>query len=270
MDQDYEKRFFPVINEMADLAGSLALKYFRTKIPVDAKPDRSPVTLADKEIEKNLREFLIKNFPDHGIIGEEFGNVNEKAEFVWVIDPIDGTRAFMTGKPQFGTIIGLMHNGKPVAGCIDQPYTKERWLGIDGKFATHNGKKINVAEPRTLKEARLYAGNPLSFYGENFEGYIELCQTSMWPQYNGDCYCYGLLAMGCADVVVEQNLKVYDVAGVAPIITGAGGVIGNWDLSPIGFDFSGHVVASSTKELALEAVRIFTTKHDRKFTQYHL
>lgn len=254
---DYEKLFFPFLNEAADLAGKTALAYFRKELSIEAKDDKSPVTQADREIERALRDLIQKRFPNHGIVGEEYGSINEGAEFVWVLDPIDGTRAFMTGKPQFGTIIGLMHEGKPAAGCIDQPFTKERWLGISDTLATHNGTPIRVAAARKLEESRLYAGALLAFLGQNFDNYVKLCRTAKWPQYNGDCYAYGLLAMGCVDVIVEQGLKIYDVAGVAPIVTGAGGFIGNWDLSPIGFDFSGQVVASGSKELAAQAVGIF-------------
>ncbi len=262
MSIDYEKLFKPFMDEAADLAGQVALAYFRKEIPVEAKDDKSPVTQADREIEQKLRALIAKKFPDHGVVGEEFGASDENAEFVWVIDPIDGTRAFMTGRPQFGMILGLMHDGKPVVGCIDQPFTKERWFGIDNAFATHNGKRIKVAAPRKLEESRLYAGAPLAFFGENFDAYVALCRTAKWPQYNGDCYAYGLLAMGFVDVVVEQHLKIYDVAGVAPIITGAGGYIGDWDFKPIGFDFSGYVVASSAKELAAQAVNIFKEDYD--------
>ncbi len=254
---DYEKFFAPFFNEAADLAGQITLRYFRKEIPIDDKDDKSPVTQADREIEQNLRDRIGKAFPDHGIVGEEFGVSNEKAEFVWVIDPIDGTRAFMTGKPLFGTIIGLMHGGKPVVGCIDQAFTRERWFGIDGLVATHDGAPIKVSPPRALESSRLYTGSPDMFRGENFESYLDLCRTVKWPQYGCDCYAYGLLAMGWTDLVVEQHLKIYDVAGVIPIITGAGGFAGDWDLNPIGFDFSGEMVAASSKGLAAQAAQIF-------------
>jgi histidinol phosphatase-like enzyme (inositol monophosphatase family) len=262
MTPDYEKLFSSFIFEAADVAGQITLRYFRKEIPIDDKEDKSPVTQADREIETALRELIAKKFPDHGIVGEEFGNRDEKAEFVWVIDPIDGTRAFMTGKPLFGTIIGLMHNGKPIVGCIDQAFTKERWFGVDGQLATHNGKRIKVSPARALENSRLYTGAPDMFRGDNFESYLDLCRAVKWPQYGCDCYAYGLLAMGWADLVVEQKLKIHDVAGVIPIITGAGGFAGDWDLNPIGFDFSGTMVASSSKELAAQAVKIFNENYD--------
>jgi histidinol phosphatase-like enzyme (inositol monophosphatase family) len=256
MKPDYEKLFAPFMNEAADAAGKVALSYFRKTIPVDDKQDKSPVTQADREIEQTLRALITKKYPNHGIIGEEFGNERADAEFVWCLDPIDGTKSFITGRPMFGTIIGLLHNGKPVAGIVDQAYTKERWFGITSTMATHNGTPIRVAPPRKLAEARLYTGSINMFEGENFEGYLHLCRAAKLTQYACDCYAYGLLAMGWADAMVEQCLKLYDVAGAAPIITGAGGYIAKWDGTEIDINFEGEAVAASTKELAREAVSI--------------
>jgi len=262
MTTDYEKLFATFMNEMADAAGDIALTYFRKHVSIEAKDDKSPVTQADREIEQRLRALIAKKFPSHGVVGEEFGKENEKAEFVWVIDPIDGTRAFMTGKPLFGTIIGLMHEGMPRVGCVDQAFTKERWFGIDNAYATHNGARIHVAAPRALADARLYTGSPDMFRGDNFESYLDLCRAVKWPQYGCDCYAYGLLAMGWTDLVVEQKLKIHDVAGIAPIITGAEGFLADWDLKPVTFDYAGTAVASSCKELAAEAVKFFTENYD--------
>ncbi len=253
---DYEKLFASFFNEAADLAAKTTLRFFRAPLSIEEKRDKSPVTQADREIEQRVRERIEKKFPGHGIIGEEFGSTNEKAEFVWVIDPIDGTRAFMTGKPLFGTILGLLHQGAPVAGCIDQAFTKERWFGISSRYATHNGHRIEVSSPCPLSSARFYTGAPHMFAGSLFEKYLDLCRAVKWPQYGCDCYAYGLLAMGCCDLVVEQNLKIYDVAGLVPVITGAGGFAGDWQLDPVGLDFSGRFVAAVSRELAEEALRV--------------
>lgn len=256
MAPDYEKLFSAFINEAADAAGDIALKYFRKDLRIEDKQDSSPVTQADKQIETLLRDRIAKTFPNHGIVGEEFGNERIDAEFVWVLDPIDGTRAFMTGKPLFGTIIGLMHDGKPILGCVDQPYTKERWFGVDGTTATHNGKPIRVAPPCKLDASRLYITLPNNLRGENLENLFDLCRAAKWPQFNCDCYAYGLLAMGCCDLVVEDRLKIHDVAGIVPILTGAGGFAADWNMNPIGFDFTGEMVAASTHDLAAEAVNV--------------
>jgi inositol-phosphate phosphatase/L-galactose 1-phosphate phosphatase/histidinol-phosphatase len=253
---DYEKQFSGFLNEAADAAGTIAMKYFRGAFPVDEKQDRSPVTQADREIEQTFRALVNKAFPDHGIIGEEFGKERAEAAFVWVIDPIDGTRAFMTGKPLFGTIIGLMHEGRPVVGLIDQAFTHERWFGVSDRFATHNGKPIKVASPRGLDTSRLFTGAPEMFHGPYAEKHKDLCRAARWQQYGCDCYAYGLLAMGWADLVVEQKLGLHDAVGIVPIVTGAGGFIGDWSMNPIGFDFTGQMIAASSKALAMQAADI--------------
>jgi fructose-1,6-bisphosphatase/inositol monophosphatase family enzyme len=134
----------------------------------------------------------------------------------------------MTGKPLFGTIIGLMYQGAPFMGALDQPFTRERWLGVQNKGATWNGKPIRVSSPRPLAEARLYVGSPQMF-SDRIPAYLKLSSAAKWPQFACDCYAYGLMAMGHADLVVEQKLKLYDVAGLAPIVTGAGGIFVDWD-----------------------------------------
>ncbi len=260
MTMDYEKEFAAFFDEAADLARKIALDYFRKVIPVDDKQDKSPVTQADREIEQKLRELIGKRFPDHGIIGEEYGKQNENADFVWVIDPIDGTKSFATGRPLFGTIIGLMHAGKPVVGLVEQAYTKERWFGVAGQFARHNGAPVKVAPPRKLENARLYTGSIAMFDGENFENYLKLCRAAKWTQYSCDCYAYGLLAMGWADLVVEQRLGLHDAAGVVPIITGAGGFIGDWNMNPVDINFTGELIAASSRELAMQALDIIARK----------
>jgi fructose-1,6-bisphosphatase/inositol monophosphatase family enzyme len=160
---DYERLFASSVNEMADLARDIALKYFRKHLAVMEKDDKSPVTKADKEIESRLREVINQRFPGHGIIGEEYGEESPDADFVWVIDPIDGTKAFATGKPLFGTIIGLVHNKRPVVGLIDQTFTKERWLGITDTLCYYNGQISKVAPPCSLDAARFYTAAPEMF-----------------------------------------------------------------------------------------------------------
>jgi inositol-phosphate phosphatase/L-galactose 1-phosphate phosphatase/histidinol-phosphatase len=256
MVADYLKLYEGFFNDAIKAADEIALRYFRKNITVDIKKDHSPVTQADREIEQRLRGMITKTFPGHGIIGEEFGRENDRAEFVWAIDPIDGTKAFITGKPLFGTIIGLLHNGKPVMGAVSQPFTKEYWLGVMDTYATHNGQPIKVAAPRTLDAARLFTGSPIMFAGPTFEPWLKLCNMVKVPQYSCDCYAYGLVAMGCADIAIEQHLKIYDVAGIVPIVTGAGGFASDWKNCPVGMNFDGHVVMSSTKELAMQALGI--------------
>ncbi|MGH6888004.1 MAG: inositol monophosphatase family protein [Rhizomicrobium sp.] len=260
---DYERAFSGLFDRMADAAGEIALGYFRTELAVEEKDDHSPVTRADREIEAKLRTMIRKEFPTHGIVGEEHGCEDEHAEFVWFIDPIDGTKSFAIGRPLFGTIIGLTHAGRPVMGLIDQAFTKERWFGITGAFSTHNGRRVKVAAaPRDLGRARLYVGAPSTFRNADcFAAYETLCATAKWTQYCGDCYAYGLLACGWIDLVVERGLKPHDVIGVVPIVSGAGGYIGDWNGRDIDATTDGTVVAASSRDLALSAIRVLRTAH---------
>jgi len=253
---DYEKEFKGFFDEMAEEARVIALKYFRSNLVVSEKNDKSPVTLADKEIEATLRDMIRKRYPAHGIIGEEYGKENETAEFVWVIDPIDGTRAFATGKPLFGTIIGLAHNGRPMVGLIDQAFTKERWLGVSDSFCRYNNQLTKVAPPRPLEAARFYTGNPELFHGDIFENFETLRKSTKWAFYECDCYAYGLLAIGSVDLVIEQCLGLHDIIGLVPIITGAGGYVSDWDGKEIGLGSGDKIVAASCKPLAESALRI--------------
>jgi histidinol phosphatase-like enzyme (inositol monophosphatase family) len=254
---DYERRFAGFFDHLANAAGAIALKYFRTDLAVDEKDDRSPVTQADREIEAKLRSLIRDEYPAHGVMGEEYGTENEDAEFVWHIDPIDGTKSFAIGRPLFGTIIGLAHAGRPVMGLVDQPFTKERWFGVSGTVARHSGRPVKVGAPRRLQDARLYVGSPLTFRGEAcYNNYETLCQRAKWTQYSGDCYAYGLLACGWIDLIVERDLKPHDVVGVVPIVTGASGYISDWSGRDVDAATDGTVVAASSRELAMEALQI--------------
>jgi inositol-phosphate phosphatase/L-galactose 1-phosphate phosphatase/histidinol-phosphatase len=253
---DYEKAFVPFVNEMADVARGIALKYFRQNLVIDEKEDKSPVTKGDREIESTLRALIKQRFPEHGIIGEEYGKKDEGVEFVWVIDPIDGTKAFATGKPLFGTIIGLVHNNRPVVGLIDQAFTKERWLGITDQFCLYNNELTKVAPPRSLSGARFYTAAPEMFHGDYFENFETIRKSSKWALYGCDCYAYGLLALGCVDLVMEQYLAPHDIMGLIPVIKGAGGHVTDWNGNEIGLDTDGKIIAASSKELAAEALSV--------------
>lgn len=262
----FEQTYPPFFHQLCDAAGNVVIKYFRQNIPVDDKQDKSPVTQADKEIEQTLRGMINKAFPAHGIIGEEFGRENEHAEFVWCLDPIDGTKSFITGRPLFGTIIGLLHEGKPVMGAVDQAITKERWLGVTNKSATCNGKLLHVAAPRKLDAARLYIGSLDMFRGADTWNYLRLCHAAKLTQYACDVYAYGLQAMGWCDAVVEKKLKIYDVSGVIPIVTGAGGVACDWQGMPMADQnivdsYDGKFIAASSQALADECASILTAQN---------
>jgi inositol-phosphate phosphatase/L-galactose 1-phosphate phosphatase/histidinol-phosphatase len=260
MSLDYEKQFGAFFDELAEAARVIALKYFRKDLVVDDKEDKTPVTQADREIEQMLRAMIKKKFPSHGLIGEEYGEDDAKAEFVWVIDPIDGTKAFATGCPMFGTIVGLTHDGKPAVGMVDQAFIKERWFGVAGKFCRYNGAPTRVAKQRPLAAARLYSTTPEMFEGGYEANFDTLRRAVKWTRFGGDCYAYGLVALGWADLVVERKMKIPDIMGLVPLITGAGGYVCNYRGEAITLATDDTTIMASSERLAQDAREIMTRK----------
>jgi len=228
---------------LADLARPIIIAHFRTGTAISDKADASPVTEADRAAEAAMRTAIIDAFPDHGILGEEFGPENTDADYVWVLDPIDGTKAFVTGKPLFGTLIALCHQGRPIIGVIDQPILDERWLGAAGRRSTLNGAAIST-RAATLKDAWLYATSPEMFEGTAAEAFARLRLNVKHTLYGADCYAYGLLGAGHTDLVCEASLKPYDYCAHVPIIEGAGGIITDWSGGALGIASDGRVLAA--------------------------
>ena len=206
--------------------------------------DASPVTIADRQAEERMRAILEAELPDHGILGEEYGTVRADAEWVWVLDPVDGTRAFITGMPIFGTLIGLCHRGRPVLGIIDQPILRERWLGYAGARSTLNGQPIATRACASLESAYLYSTAPAMFTGSLASRHLKLAEKVKNLRWGGDCYAYGLCASGHVDLVVEASLKQYDYAALGPVIEGAGGICTDWAGKPLDLDSDGTIVAA--------------------------
>ena len=229
---------------LADAARPIANRYFRTAVTVDDKTDASPVTIADREAETAMRALLTEHVPQHGVFGEEHGAVRTDAEYVWVLDPIDGTKAFITGLPIFGTLIALLHRGVPVLGIIDQPILGERWLGVAGATSTFNGRPIQVRACRALDQAYMYSTAPIMFPGAYAKPHEALTERVKLFRWGGDCYAYGLLASGHCDLVVEASLKLYDFAALVPVVTGAGGLITDWRGRPLDIESDGSVLAA--------------------------
>ena len=231
-------------NSLADAARPIAARYFRTPVTVDDKSDLSPVTVADREAETAMRALLAKHVPDHGVFGEEHGAERTDAEYVWVLDPIDGTKAFITGLPIFGTLIALLHRGVPVLGVIDQPILKERWIGAAGRQSTLNDRPIKVRACSALDKAYMYSTAPLMFPGPIAQRHEALAKKVKLFRWGGDCYAYGLLAAGHVDLVVENSLKLYDFAALVPVIKGAGGMITDWKGRELDMHSDGSVLAA--------------------------
>jgi histidinol-phosphatase len=240
-------------NELADAAGPIVRRYFRQGVAVDDKADTSPVTVADREAELALRALIQQRFPEHGILGEEHGSHRTDAERVWVLDPIDGTKSFISGVPLFGTLIALVERGLPVLGVIDQPISRERWIGAQGHRSTLNGAAISTRACAGLGAATLFATSPDMFKDAEAEGFQRLKSAVKLARFGGDCYAYGLLAAGFVDLVVEAGLKPYDYAALVPVITGAGGSMTDWQGKPLTLASDGRVLACGDPGLAAAA-----------------
>jgi inositol-phosphate phosphatase/L-galactose 1-phosphate phosphatase/histidinol-phosphatase len=245
--------FLTLAHALADAAGAIARRYFRQKITIDQKPDLTPVTIADREAEAAMRDLIAARFPSHGIIGEEHGRVRDDAEFVWVLDPIDGTKNFISGIPLFGTLIGLAQAGRPVLGVIEQPVLRERWVGAAGAASSLNGAAVRTRACAALGEATLYSTSPDMFVGADVEGFARLKGQVRLARYGADCYAYAQLASGFIDLVVERDLKPYDFCALVPVIAGAGGAIVDWQGQLLDLKSDGRVIASGDPRLVAPA-----------------
>ena len=244
-------------HELADRAGEVLRRYYRTPIAVDYKADESPVTIADREAERVMRDLIRARFPKHGIEGEEFASEHGEAELVWNLDPIDGTKAFLAGRPTFGTLISLLRQGTPVLGLIDQCISHERWVGVRGAPSTFNGAPIRTRPCPDLAHALLATTSPQMFHAaEEQEAFGRVAQAVRVTVYGGDCYAYGLLAMGFTDLVVEADLDLHDFAALVPVIEGAGGVITDWRGQALGPGSDGRVVAAGDRRVHAEALAL--------------
>lgn len=241
-------------HELADLAQPIARRYFRKPLAAERKADASPVTAADREIETVLRQTIGARYPEHGIVGEEHGAQAAQRDWVWLLDPIDGTKAFLCGLPLFGTLIGLLHHGTPVLGVFEAPATRERWLGAQGGVSTGNGDPIKTSACAQLDEARLAATSPDMFDVEERARFDALSAACALRRFGGDAYAYALLASGHLDLVVEADLKPYDILPLVPIIEGAGGVVSDWQGEALRLSGNGRVLACANARLWQQAL----------------
>jgi histidinol phosphatase-like enzyme (inositol monophosphatase family) len=232
--------FSAFVADLAAASGEAILPFFRTAIGADDKggPGRfDPVTEADKAGEAVMRQMIRRNFPLHGIVGEEFGSDRPDADYCWVLDPIDGTRAFISGVPLWGTLIGLEHKGRPCYGMMHQPFTRETFFG-DGEWAGWRGldakgrpaeRRLTTRRCADMAQATLMTTSPDLFEGAEAESFARCRRAAKLTRYGGDCYAYCMLAAGHVDVVIETGLQPYDIVALIPIIEGAGGVVTNWE-----------------------------------------
>jgi histidinol phosphatase-like enzyme (inositol monophosphatase family) len=244
----------------ADVAGAVIRPFFRARLNAELKSDDSPVTIADRSAEQAMRAVLTERFPDFGVLGEEFGHDRPEARLCWVLDPIDGTRAFITGRPLFGTLVALLEDGKPILGVIDQPVTGERWVGAAGRQTIFRGPMGGSAGCRrcaTLGEAEMSCTG-LSLLGGDMPRWQHLADVVRRVSWGGDCYAYGLLALGHIDVIAEVTMKLWDWAALVPVIEGAGGRITGWSGQALRPDGDGRVLAVGDPGLLAAAVARLT------------
>ncbi len=238
---------------LADAARPIAMRYFRQPVEVETKADHSPVTVADRMIESEMRRMISERFPGHGVFGEEFAERIGR-DYTWVLDPIDGTRSFITGMPLFGTLIALVRGGDPILGVVDFPALRERWVGRAGEATQVNGQPARTSDCREIAQARCYCTSPDMFEGDDLQRFEALSRKAAMRRFGGDCYGYALLASGHCDLVVEAGLKPYDYLPLVPVIEGAGGRITDWQGGRLGFESDGRVVAAASEGLLRQAI----------------
>jgi myo-inositol-1(or 4)-monophosphatase len=255
--------FSAFVDELATVSGETILPFFRTALSV-ADKGRSgifdPVTAADHAAETAMRNLIRRTFPNHGIIGEEFGSERTEAEYVWVLDPIDGTKSFISGMPAWGTLIALLRSAEPVFGMMNQPFIRERFSG-DGARARYRGpagkRDLHIRDCAALAEAVLFTTSPLLMNLKDRASFARVESRVRLSRYGGDCYAYCLLAAGHIDLVIETELKAYDVLPLMPIIMGAGGVITSWEGKPP--HSGGRIVAAGDRRVHAAALELLAS-----------
>ena len=236
---------------LADAASGIVRSAAGSRRVAHRKADSSPVTDVDRAVEARLRELIAARYPGHGVIGEEFGVDRRNAEHIWVLDPIDGTKAFMAGMPMYGTLIGLVRGGRPVLGIIEQPVTRERWVGIDGEGTRYNGERVHAVECPRLSDALVCTTSPEYYEGEDAAAFRRIVAGSRWTVYGGNCYAFARIASGNVDVAFEAGVAVYDYVALVPVIENAGGVMTGWRGEPLTIDrvSGGRILASGDQRV---------------------
>jgi myo-inositol-1(or 4)-monophosphatase len=252
--------FAAFVDQLATVSGETIMQFFRTALAVENKMTGGgfdPVTAADRAAEDAMRTLIRRNFPDHGILGEEYPGERTGAEYVWVLDPIDGTKSFISGMPAWGTLIGLTRFGEPVFGMMHQPFTRERFSG-DGGGARYRGpignRSLRVRNCAAVADAVLFTTSPLLMNEKDRSAFARVEKKAKLSRYGGDCYAYCMLAAGLVDLVIETEIKPHDIVALIPIIAGAGGIITTWENRPA--QGGGRVVVAGDKRVHAAALEI--------------
>ncbi|HEX6978740.1 MAG TPA: histidinol-phosphatase [Alphaproteobacteria bacterium] len=238
---------------LADLAREAIRPHFRKKIAVESKTDASPVTEADRAAEAAMRAAIEARYPQHGIFGEEYGPVRTDAAWQWILDPIDGTKSFVTGLPIFGTLIALTYQGRPLIGVIDQPILNDRWVGAVGRPTTFNGEPAQANAGTQLSEAAVMTTYVDSFTDRELAAFTRLRKACRLNRMSGDCIAYAMIPAGFADIVLDGEVQAYDYAALIPVIEGAGGVITDWEGRALDTKNPARVLAAANAALHQQA-----------------
>ncbi|MEM9631215.1 MAG: inositol monophosphatase family protein [Pseudomonadota bacterium] len=241
---------------MANIGAEVARSYFRGRLGIEFKEDESPVTQADKAVESKVRAYLAEQFPDHGIFGEEHGIEDVDAENVWIIDPIDGTRSFLSGHPLFGFLLGHLVDGVPRLGVIGMPALHETFMGVKGEGATLNGKAINASGQTELDQAIVFINEGDKLYCDKPGVFERLMKIGQTRRFTYDCYPHALLAAGHVDVVVDYDLQPYDYLPVSAVVEAAGGIMTDWQGNALTLHSDGCVVSAATPELHAQMLKL--------------
>ncbi len=252
---------------LADASGIAALRHFRAGIDVELKADASPVTLADREAEAAMRTLIAETYPEHGIMGEEHGNEQLDAELVWVLDPIDGTRAFVNGIPLFATLIALVRDGTPILGLNAYPALGERWLGVTGKptrhwFGATESEPLRARACPSLADAHLCTTSPDMFDAADSARYARLKYAVRDTRFGTDAWAYAMVASGETDIVAEANMQPYDYLSHAVVVAGAGGTITDWDGRPLRINSPGSVLAAGDTGRHADALTLLQSNQE--------
>jgi histidinol phosphatase-like enzyme (inositol monophosphatase family) len=248
-------------NKLADASGKILRSSFKSPVNIAQKADLTPVTQADTEAEGQIRSLIEEKFPDHGIIGEEFGGIRPESPYQWVIDPIDGTKSFIAGYPIFTTLIALLHHGKPILGLIDQPVLSERWAAVINQPALYNDTPLPVLPDRNILPLSNIATTSFKYFtGAQAEKFARLQASCANTISGGDAYAYAMLASGRLDIVLDAGMKPYDFCALAPIIEGVGGIISDWQGQPLSLLSDGTVLAAASTQLHTQALSLLNKK----------
>lgn len=249
---------------LADAASDIVRQGYDSLGEVEGKSDGSPVTAIDRAVELRLRELVAEHAPEHGFIGEEFPAHQPDAEFVWIVDPVDGTRPFIAGMPTFGVLIALRHRDRMVVGVVDQPLLRQRWIGEEGAGTNRNGEPVQVRPCASLDQAFASTSGPLAHGKARWNEMEPVHRAAGRIIYGGECLAWGLLAQGRIDLVVDAGLQLYDVAGPLVVLREAGATVTDWRGRPIGNDFDGTIVAAGDARVHAQALALLQSDQAEK------